>query len=134
MYAFIIALGVAFGVWLVIRPGPTLFFGRPFGLRVTAEGIEERDEWGAHTSVAWSEIRLFEVLGGQFLKPAIAGFAVYTPDKRIFWRPVYLMTERLPIGATPIEQTQRLAALVSLVTARTGLEPRTLDLALQRGS
>lgn len=44
VYALILALGVAFGAWLAIRPGPTLFFGRPFGLRVTAEGIEERDE------------------------------------------------------------------------------------------
>lgn len=80
-------------------------------------------------------MRLFEVHGAQSLKsatPVIVGFAIYAPDKRIDWRPAYPPADRLPIGATPMEHAQRLAALVSIVTARTGLEPRTLNLALQR--
>jgi hypothetical protein len=134
VYAVLFVAIVASGIWIVVRVGPMLFLGRPFGLRVTTDGIESRNELGVRTYLAWNEIRLFEVAGpqAQFSR----SFSVYGPGKSISWREYRtgLAAEYLPAGATAIENTQRLAALVNLVTARTGLEPRTIVRALERPS
>lgn len=131
-YALIFVGGVVFAVWIVMRPGPTLFFGRPFGMRATADGIENHTNWGGHTFIAWNEIRLFEVSSGS--AQISRSFSVYAPGKSITWHEyrVGFAAQYVPVGAMGIETAQRQAALVNLVTARTGLEPRTIVRRLER--
>ncbi len=132
VFAVLFVAIAAFGVWVVVRVGPTLFFGRPFGLRVTVDGIESQSELGRRARLAWSEIRLFEVSGAE--SGFSRSFSVYAPGKSLTWREyrVGFAAQYVPVGATGIENAQRLAALLNLVTARTGLEPRTIVRKLER--
>ncbi len=117
--------------WYAGRMVPILF-GRPFGVRATAEGIECRTNSGVRSFIVWDEVRLFEVIGPQ--GNALRSFALYAPSKSVIWRDYWtgVGSEYAPAGATGIENAQRLAALLNLVTARTGLEPRTLAKSLRR--
>lgn len=117
--------------WYAGRMVPTLF-GRPFGVRATASGIEGRTDTGAHSDIAWSEICLFEVSGAA--SNFSRSFSVYAPGKAVTWREYRtgMGSEYAPASATASENALRQAALLNLITARTGLEPRTLSKALRR--
>src|SRR5579859_4398923 len=123
-----IALAVGGGVWLArILPFLT---GRPFGVRATPEGIEGCIEFGSRVHIAWREVILFEVSGVS----GYATFALYAPGKCVTWGEYWPGngSQYSPAGATESEMALRQAALLNLVTARTGLEPRTLAESLRR--
>jgi hypothetical protein len=120
--------------WFSARFGPILF-GKPYGLRATATGIEQFTLVGGRKRIAWNEMRLFEVARGR--NPATAHiFTLYAPKKVVSWVEYRssAITAQFPVGATEIENALRTAALVNLIAARAGLEPRTLDSRLERAA
>jgi hypothetical protein len=119
-------------IWFFARFGPAYYLGRPYGMRVTADGVEERTPGGKRIFLAWNEIRLFEALATQPFGVAVRGFAIYAPGKAIWWPTLTPAMTALPVGATALENAHRLAALVNLITAHTGLEPRTIERKLER--
>lgn len=115
---------------LVLRRTPT-FFGRPYGVTATADGIQGRSESGRRFFLRWDEMRLFEVEERIYSTSRLRHFRVYGRRDIAEWRDapsnngVYA-----PEGMTPVEMAFRLAAMVDVVHARTGLVPRTFSKAL----
>lgn len=126
----IVALVIVFGV-LYVRVIPFLF-GRPFGVYATNLGLDAHTEWGSRVRMAWDEMRLLEVVSGDLQSQR--RFALYAPCKRIRWAEYRsgLGAEYVPVDVTASEMTLRQAALLSLITAKTGLAPRTLAKTLER--
>jgi hypothetical protein len=81
----------------------------------------------------WNEMRLLEVRSSTTTS-RFNLFTLYAPDKRISWAQANgsrSSVAYVPAGVTASEQTDRQAQLLSLISARAGLFPRTLSQSLQ---
>src|SRR6185437_10104300 len=112
------------------------------GVMFTREGVKERTRWGLQRFLRWEDARLFEVEAIQTLN---RHYTLYGPHGAVSWRdeiPAYdseAVQQRdhenyVPDGISPEEMSRRLRAALDLVTARTGLAPRTLSATLQVGA
>lgn len=123
-------IGPAIAIY-ILRYAPTLF-GRPYGVVATLEGIECATEYGRKYLVPWDEARLFEVSGSGRSTLGSRQYRLYGRRRVASWSTdPTSMNEFAPDGITPGEMAQRLQAMVNLVVARTGLQPRTFSKALR---
>lgn len=128
-----LCLGVAVIVLLVVYAHvvPT-YFGRPFGVMATDEGVECHTELGRRFFVPWNEMRLFEVDGSGATGLGLRRFRLYGSRHTAEWHDHPLKyNEYAPHGMTPEEMAARLKAMVDLIAARTNLVPRTLSKSLR---
>ena len=124
--AIVIALLVFYA-----RAVPT-YFGRPFGVTATDEGIECRTQLGRRFFVPWIEMRLFEVDGSGATGFGRRRFRLYGSRHIAEWQDNPLKyNEFAPHEMAPEEMAARLQAVVNLIAARTDLAPRTLAKALR---
>ncbi|HEU0027017.1 MAG TPA: hypothetical protein VFQ25_07870, partial [Ktedonobacterales bacterium] len=126
-------VALIFTIWLLVSAGPILILGRPFGVRATENGIESVNEIGWRSRIAWHEARLFEIDSkgdGQIRRT----YRLYGQGKSVTWQEYAsgLGAGRAPYHATTSENALRQAALLNLITARTGLKPRTIVRKLER--
>jgi hypothetical protein len=114
---------------LLARRAAPLFFGRPYGVTASAEGIEYRTELGSHGFLPWGEIRFLEV---KLTSNASRNYMLYGAQTSVAWSEGAGANHGFsPVGVTPEEMTYRLQALLNLIAARTGLRPRTFSKRLQ---
>jgi hypothetical protein len=127
--AVVVAVVVVLGV-VTTRVIPQLF-GSPFGVTATDSGMDARTVLGTRVHLGWDEMRLLEAVRGD--AEATRRFALYAPGKRIAWSAYAAIpgARFVPVGTTVAEMTLRHAALLNLISVRTGLAPRTLVKALQ---
>lgn len=104
---------------------PTLF-GRPYGITASSTGIEGRPQLGHRFALRWDDILLFEVKKDGKSRFSAHSYYVYGQQDIVSWQdnPANY-NEFAPNGVTSGEMALRLEAMVNLVVARTGLQPRT---------
>jgi hypothetical protein len=138
-------LALISAILLLVALHVAILLAAPLALRLrtgatfTNAGVQERSPWGMRHFLRWGDARLFEVEAIQTLNRR---YTLYGPHGAVSWRdeiPAYdseAVQQRdhenyVPDGIAPEEMSRRLRAALGLVTARTGLAPRTLSPALQ---
>jgi len=128
-----LSVGIPFLVWIT-RGLPT-FLGKPYGFTVDEHGLRGRALTGAKRSLAWEDVRLFEIR---------TGAPDYVIAQGVYYLYYFLYGDKTvitlganreefaPDGIGAAEMTSRLRALEDLVLAKTGLAPRTLSPSLQQ--
>jgi hypothetical protein len=141
-------LALISAILLLVALHVAILLAAPLALRLrtgatfTYTGVQERSPWGVRRFLRWEDARLFEVEAIQTLNRR---YTLYGPHGAISWRdeiPAYdseAVQQRdhenyVPDKITPEEMSRRLRAALGLVTARTGLAPRTLSPTLQQGA
>lgn len=99
-------------------------------LSATDKGLLLRRPRKADVSLAWADMRLFELYLTREQALMTPGYCIYGSDRRLIKWPGLLASIK-PTG-DPSEEAfrERVRTLLALVTARTGLPLRTVDLSL----
>lgn len=123
-----VAVAVTCGVLCVIAARILWFQWRhAYGATATADGLKCVTETGRRVVIPWSDARLFEV---EKLSSRALGkrtWRLYGSRAVAMWDYFSLSQSDIPDGASTVEMKLRQDALVQLITARTGLAPRTLS-------
>jgi hypothetical protein len=144
--SFWLRLAIVSAALLLLALHLAILLAAPLALRLrtgvvfTDTEIREHTRWGWRRSLRWEDARLFEVDAVQALDRR---YTLYGARGAVSWRddiPAYdseAIQQRdhenyVPDKITTAEMSRRLRAALSLVAARTGLQPRTLGPSLQR--
>jgi hypothetical protein len=119
------------GVLLVIAPSPSSVIstirGTPYGVTATSEGLTEITPLGRRWFVRWQDARLWEVSLGRHGGLNGHLFRLSSSTNAVAWTDAIIGVLGIEAANGPQsdEALARQQALLDLVAARTGLQPRT---------